>query len=205
MGTQAHSTDAAQPLRRAHRQVALALLALVAGMVALSYAAVPLYRLFCQVTGYGGTTQRAARPPGPVIDRLITVRFDANVSSQLNWTFEPVQREVTLKLGENKLAFYQVRNLSDKATYGTATFNVTPEIAGGYFNKIECFCFKEQRLEAGQRAEMPVSFFIDPALLDTPDTRTIQEITLSYTFFPAAGPKPRESASGGKQQEESGS
>jgi cytochrome c oxidase assembly protein subunit 11 len=157
-------------------------------MVGTSFAAVPLYRMFCQVTGYGGTTQRAKAPSSAVIDRTMTVRFDSNISSSLDWSFRPVQREVQLKLGENSLAFYRAVNRSDKNLTGSATFNVTPEIAGSYFNKIECFCFTEQTLAAGQEVDMPVSFFIDPAILNDPDAKHIEEITLSYTFFKVEKP-----------------
>lgn len=168
-------------------RLALMLALLVAGMVGMSYAAVPLYQLFCQVTGFGGTTQRADRAPDTVTDTLVTVRFDANTAPNLNWSFQPISRQITLKIGENELAFYRVKNLSDHALTGTATFNVTPEIAGSYFNKIQCFCFQEQRLEPGESMEMPVSFFVDPSILDDPDAKSIREITLSYTFFPLAG------------------
>lgn len=168
-----------------HAAVVLPLVLLVAAMTGLSFAAVPLYRLFCQVTGYGGTTQRAASAPVEASDKTITVRFDANVSSELGWDFRPEQREITLKIGENSLAFYRATNATGAPLTGTATFNVTPEIAGGYFNKIECFCFAEQKLAPGQSAEFPVSFFVDPAILSDPDARHIGEITLSYTFFKA--------------------
>jgi len=160
------------------------LVLLVAGMTALSFAAVPLYQLFCQVTGYGGTTQRAVQAPSQIVDRVMTVRLDANVAPGLPWSFRPETREITLKIGENQLGFYKAINLSQKTTVGTATFNVTPEIAGRYFNKIECFCFTEQSLQPGQAADMPVSFFIDPAILDDKDASYLEDITLSYTFFP---------------------
>jgi cytochrome c oxidase assembly protein subunit 11 len=154
-------------------------------MVGLSFAAVPLYRLYCQVTGYAGTTQRAEAASDTVLDRTLTVRFDSNVASELPWVFEPAQRRLELKVGENALAFYKATNTSDHAVTGTAVFNVTPESAGLYFNKIECFCFTEQTLEPGQTADFPVSFFIDPAILSDPDAKNVQEITLSYTFFRA--------------------
>ena len=147
----------------------LACLAAVAGMGALSYAAVPLYRMFCQATGYGGTTQRAEKAPDVVLDRVITVRFDANVTPGMAWTFEPEQRTVDVKVGETTLAFYTATNTSDQPITGEATFNVSPDIAGSYFAKIECFCFKEQRLEAGQPVEMPVSFFVDPTIMKDRD------------------------------------
>ncbi len=165
-------------------RVVLWLVLLVAGMTAMSFAAVPLYQLFCQVTGYGGTTQRSEHAPDLIVDRMMTVRLDANVAPGLPWTFRPETREIKLRIGENRLGFYKATNLSDKTVVGTATFNVTPEIAGRYFNKIECFCFTEQSLEPGQTADMPVSFFIDPAILDDKDAGYLEDITLSYTFFP---------------------
>ncbi|MGK2741489.1 cytochrome c oxidase assembly protein [Tepidicaulis sp. LMO-SS28] len=165
-------------------KIALACAVIVAGMVGLSFAAVPLYQLFCQVTGYGGTTNRAAGDAGAVIEREMTVRFDGNVSSKMPWDFRPASDPVTLKVGETGLAFYEARNTSDKAIVGTATFNVTPQQAGYYFTKIDCFCFTEQRLEPGQRVDMPVTFFIDPAIEDDPQLDSVKTITLSYTFFP---------------------
>lgn len=159
-------------------------LALMTGaMLALSFAAVPLYRIFCQVTGYAGTTQRAEGFSAKVLDRVITVRFDANISSELGWEFRPAQNTMDLKIGQSGLAFYKAANRSSKPLTGTATFNVTPEIAGSYFTKVDCFCFTQQTLKAGQQVDMPVSFYIDPAIMDDPDARRLEEITLSYTFF----------------------
>jgi cytochrome c oxidase assembly protein subunit 11 len=186
--TQPGPTPNARQARNANRRLAVGLALFTAAMVGLSFAAVPLYRIFCQVTGYGGTTQKADVPSARVLDRKITVRFDASISSDLGWTFRPVQREVEIKIGENKLAFYEAFNTTDAPLTGTATFNVTPEIAGGYFNKIACFCFVEQTLQPGQRVDMPVSFFIDPAIMDDPDARRIEEIVLSYTFFKSHKP-----------------
>jgi cytochrome c oxidase assembly protein subunit 11 len=180
--------------QRANARLAFGLLGIAVLMVGLSFAAVPLYRIFCQVTGYGGTTQRADAPSDTVTDREITVRFDATMSSELNWSFQPVERRVTLKIGENRLAFYKAENLSDQKLTGTATFNVTPEIAGIYFSKIDCFCFTEQTLMPHQKVDMPVSFYIDPAILDDPDASRLEEITLSYTFFRAADAEPPEAA-----------
>lgn len=167
-----------------HATVALACAGLVVFMVGAAYAAVPLYQLFCQVTGFAGTTQRAAKPANRVLDRTVTVRFDANVGPGLPWDFAPVEPRQTLRIGENGLASYRVTNTSDRAIVGTATFNVTPEQAGIYFNKLACFCFTEQRLEPGQSVDMPVSYFIDPAIVDDPDASRIGTITLSYTFYP---------------------
>lgn len=165
---------------------ALVLLGAVAGMLGLSYAAVPLYRLFCQVTGYGGTTQVAAETPTTVVDQTVTVRFNADVGKGMPWRFRPAQRSMTLRLGEEGLAIFIAENPTDEAIVASATFNVTPQKAGIYFNKIECFCFTEQRLGPGERVEMPVSFFVDPALLDDPNVREVKTITLSYTFFKLA-------------------
>lgn len=170
-----------------HRTTALLLAGLVAGMVGLAYAAVPLYQLFCQVTGYGGTTQTADVAPAAVLDRDVTVRFDANTNRGLDWEFKPVQVSQTIKIGETGLAFYQATNLSDQPLVGTATFNVTPQAAGYYFSKIDCFCFTEQRLEPGQTIDMPVTYFVDPEIADDPDLDSISTITLSYTFYPKPG------------------
>lgn len=158
---------------------------MVAGMTGMAYAAVPLYDLFCRVTGYGGTTQRAENSYGiQIVDRDIKVRFDANVAPGLSWKFAPETRSVELKLGEQRMVNYYIENDSDRVLTGTATFNVTPQSAGALFNKIECFCFTDTRVEPGERLEMPVVFFVDPALLDEKETRDVQTITLSYTFFP---------------------
>ncbi|WP_265515803.1 cytochrome c oxidase assembly protein [Nitratireductor luteus] len=163
--------------------VALACFGVFAGMVGLSYAAVPLYQLFCQVTGYGGTTQRAEQYSDTILDETITVRFDANTNN-LPWDFKPKQRQVTLKIGETMQIAYLAKNLARTATSGTATFNVSPPLAGAYFNKVECFCFTEQKLEPGQSYEMPVLFFIDPEIVNVPELKNLTEITLSYTFYP---------------------
>ena len=147
-----------------------------------------LYRLFCAATGLGGTTQRADSDSGTVSKQVITVRFDSNVATGLPWRFEPAQREVKVHLGEQKLVFFTAENLSDQAVVGHATFNVTPATTGIYFNKIQCFCFDEERLNAHQKVDMPVVFFVDPALASDPETRDINTITLSYTFFRSANP-----------------
>lgn len=170
-------------------RVALLAASVAAGMVGLSYASVPLYRLFCQVTGFGGTTQRADAAPQHATEQTIRIQFDANTSSGLGWAFHPVQESVTVKIGEQTLAFYKATNISDKPLTGTAVFNVTPVQAGVYFNKIQCFCFTEQLLEPGQSIDMPVSFFVDPEILKDPDAAGIKEITLSYTFYPVDKPK----------------
>ncbi|MSO65575.1 MAG: cytochrome c oxidase assembly protein [Alphaproteobacteria bacterium] len=152
-------------------------------MVGLSYAAVPLYRAFCQLTGLGGTTQRATAAPGVAGERIIRIHFDANVGRSLAWDFKPVQREVSVRIGEETLAFYQAHNPTARTIAGSATFNVTPPQAGIYFRKIQCFCFSEQVLQAGETAAMPVSFFIDPAILHDRNMDDLTSITLSYTFF----------------------
>lgn len=163
--------------------VATACAAVVVGMVGLSYAAVPLYEMFCAVTGYGGTTQRAEAGADQVLDREITVRFDANVARDLSWDVEPDARRMTLRIGETGETFYLARNLSDGASVGTSTFNVSPPQAGLYFNKIECFCFTEQVLQPGERVQMPVSFFVDPEIVNDGDAKFAKHITLSYTFY----------------------
>jgi cytochrome c oxidase assembly protein subunit 11 len=171
--------------KRKNGVVAGAILAVVFGMVGLSFAAVPLYALFCRVTGYDGTTQRADRAPGHVVDRPVTVRLNADTAPNLPWRFAPEERQVTLKLGESSLVFYRAENRSSRPVTGTAVYNVTPEKAGRYFNKIECFCFGEQTLEPGRSVDMPVSFFIDPAMAADRAMDDVQTITLSYTFFRA--------------------
>jgi cytochrome c oxidase assembly protein subunit 11 len=174
--------DPQKPKRR-HSLVALSLAGLVAGMVGLSFAAVPLYRVFCQATGYNGTPQRADAGPKQVLDKTIRIRFDGNVDRGMPWHFAPEKATMDVKIGETALAYFKATNESDHAITGTAVFNVAPEQAGLYFTKIECFCFKQQTLAAGQTAEMPVTFFVDPKIVDDEDTKNIDEITLSYTFY----------------------
>jgi cytochrome c oxidase assembly protein Cox11 len=147
-----------------------------------------LYRLFCAATGFGGTTQRADSDAGAVSDRVITVRFDSNVAPGLPWRFEPLQREVKVHLREQQLAFFTAENLTDEPIVGHSTFNVSPPTTGIYFNKIQCFCFDEERLNARQKVDMPVIFFVDPALASDPETRQVDTITLSYTFFRSVNP-----------------
>lgn len=172
-----------------HRRVGLWAASGAVAMLMLAFASVPLYRIFCQVTGYAGTTQRAAKPAGAVLDRRMTVRFDASVSPGLDWTVQPVDATQTVRIGETSLALYRATNNSTKPLVGTASFNVTPEQTGGFFNKLECFCFTEQRLEPGQSIDMPVSYFIDPAIVQDKDTAHVGMITLSYTFFLVDNPK----------------
>ena len=176
--------------KRRHSILALSLVGLVAAMVGLSFASVPLYRVFCQVTGYGGVPQRAEKAPGEVLDRTVTIRFDGNVDRSLPWTFAPKQQTMDVKIGETALAFFKATNNSSVPVSGRAIFNVSPELAGRYFTKIECFCFKQQTLAAGQTVDMPVTFFVDPKFVDDEDTKDISEITLSYTFYRSDGANP---------------
>lgn len=170
---------------RRNSRVALTVACIAGAMVGVAYAAVPLYDAFCRVTGFGGTTQVAAIGPGAVLDRRMTVRFDANTARGLSWRFEPLQIDQTGAIGETKLAFYEVTNTGRAPVTGTATFNVTPQKAGAYFVKIDCFCFQEQTLQPGQTLRMPVSYFIDPLIAEDPLNDDVGTITLSYTFFPA--------------------
>jgi cytochrome c oxidase assembly protein subunit 11 len=167
----------------------LSLAALVVGMVGLSYAAVPLYDLFCRATGYGGTTMVATEVPNQIGEREMTVRFNADVNRNLPWRFHPVKGSVTVRLGEPTLAFYRVENTSDRLIVGTAAYNVTPLTAGEYFSKIDCFCFTEQVLQPGEVAELPVSFFVDSSIADDPKMDRINTLTLSYTFFEVGNSK----------------
>jgi len=179
----AHAQDSSPIVNpRRHHRIAYVLVLVVAAMVGVAYAAVPLYKIFCQVTGYGGTTQVADANPKGVIDREMTVRFDSNVDGGLPWTVTPA-RPITGKIGSTETINFVAVNNSDKTVTGTAIFNVSPDRAGVYFNKIECFCFTEQTLKPGERVEMPVVFFVDPDLNENKDLDTVREITLSYTFY----------------------
>ena len=164
-----------------NRNIALILLVVAVAMVGAAYAAVPLYRLFCQATGYGGTTRVAEANLKGVIARQVTVRFDANVDG-VPWQITPA-KPITGKIGQVQTAVFMARNLSDKTITGQATFNVTPERTGSYFDKIQCFCFTQQTLKPGETVEMPVTFFVDPDIDKDQDLRTVQDITLSYTFY----------------------
>jgi cytochrome c oxidase assembly protein subunit 11 len=163
--------------------LALNLAALAAGMLMLAYASVPLYKLFCAVTGYGGTTQEAKSAPPKALDRKITIAFNADTDPNLPWDFKPEKRSERVAIGAQSLAFYTAKNLSNHAVTGRAVYNVVPFAAGSYFVKIDCFCFKEQTLAAGEKAHMPVSFYVDPNIVNDPDLKGIETITLSYTFF----------------------
>lgn len=174
------------PGGRSNRRTLLVLALVVSGMVGLAYASVPLYQLFCKVTGYGGTTQVADTNADFIIpNHPVKVRFDANVNPALNWRFEPVDAPVTLNPGEEVVINYRATNLGDAPSTGTSTFNVTPVKAGPHFMKLDCFCFIEQTLQPGESVLMPVRFFIDPEITASMDTADIREIILSYTFFPA--------------------
>ena len=174
--------------RFSNQTIVVSCVAFFFSMVGLAYASVPLYQLFCQITGFGGTTQVAEAASDTVLDRTINVRFDANMTPGLPWRFQPVQRQVTVKIGEIAEVAYESESLSALSTTGTASFNVTPPAAGAYFNKMECFCFTEQTLEPGEVANMPITFFVDPAIVDAKETRNLETITLSYTFYPVDEP-----------------
>ena len=170
-------------------QVVAVCLAVIGAMTGLTAYSPTLYRLFCAVTGYGGTTQRADSSPGAVSDRVVTVEFDTNVAKDMPWRFAPEQEAVRVHLGEQKLVFFSAENLSDQPVVGHATFNVAPPTTGAYFKKIQCFCFDEERLEAHQKVDMPVVFFVDPAMAADPTTDHVEAITLSYTFFRSLAPE----------------
>ncbi|MBX9946852.1 MAG: cytochrome c oxidase assembly protein [Reyranella sp.] len=181
MSPQATDLDAG----RKNARLARRLVAVVVGMVGLAYASAPLYDLFCRTTGFGGTPVVAQPGERPVLDRVVAVRFDSNVEPNLPWRFEPLEREVRLRVGEERLAFYRVTNVSQRPIVGTATYNVTPEPAGPWFNKLQCFCFTEQLLQPGQSVDMPVVFFVDPDMDKDRRYDNVRTITLSYTFFEA--------------------
>ena len=168
---------------KSNRTVAINLAAIALGMLMLAYASVPLYRIFCAATGFGGTTRRVEANYGKAGERVIHVRFNGDVDPKLPWKFEPIERTVDVNVGENRLIAFKATNLSRFPTKGTATYNVTPFSAGKYFNKIQCFCFEQQSLAPGQTANLPVSFFIDPAIVNDPLAGKVSNITLSYTFF----------------------
>lgn len=159
--------------------------AIVAGMVGMAYAAVPLYDLFCRVTGYGGTTQIAQYDSTQILDREVTVRFDASNARGFPWEFEPLQTSMTVRVGETALAFYRATNTSDRPVTGVASYNVTPFKMGPYFSKLECFCFTEQTLQPGESMDMPVIFFMDPLMDEEDRLDDVRTVTLSYTFWSA--------------------
>ena len=166
-------------------RLAWRLVAVVGGMLALAYAASPLYDMFCRATGFGGTPQVAQEGERPILSRTVNVRFDSNVDANLPWRFTPLEREVKVKLGEERLVHYRMTNVSQRPIVGTSTYNVTPETAGAWFNKLQCFCFTEQLLLPGQSMDMPVVFFVDPEMDKDRRYDNIRTVTLSYTFFEA--------------------
>jgi cytochrome c oxidase assembly protein subunit 11 len=172
-------------LRRKNARTGLTVLAVVVGMVGVSFAAVPLYDLFCRVTGFGGTTQTAEALPGVVLDRTVTINFNADTDRGMPWNFEPEQRRIDVKLGQKGLTAYHAHNNATTPVTGTAVYNVTPLKAGKYFHKIQCFCFGEQTLKPGEDVAMPVMFFVDPKMNDDPNMDDVKTITLSYTFYKA--------------------
>jgi cytochrome c oxidase assembly protein subunit 11 len=185
-------------LERAKRRSGIFSVLLVAGMVAAAYASVPLYRIFCQVTGFGGTTNRANLAAVPdaatmraLAGRTIKIRFDSNMAPGMVWRFAPKDREQTIKIGEKRMAYFVATSNADVPTTGRAIFNVSPDTAGKYFRKIACFCFTEQTLGPRETVDMPVTYFVDPEILNDPDASKIDEITLSYTFFPVDNPAPK--------------
>ncbi len=184
------SVQAARPATRNNGLVVGLCLAFVGGMVGMSFAAVPLYRMFCEFTGYNGTTQRVEQMSDVVLDKDVTVSFDPNVASGLPWEFKAVTREVTMKIGETVKVDFTVQNKSDKVSVGQARFNVTPMQAAAYFNKVQCFCFERTELKPGEKRDMPVVFYIDPEIVKHVETNTVRAITLSYTFYLQDDAKP---------------
>ena len=177
------------PGARQNRKVGLIAAGAALAMLGLGYASVPLYRMFCQATGFNGTTQRATAAQAAGVQatgRPITIRFDGNVASGMPWQFRPEKVTQDGHIGERKMAFFIAKNTSNRPIVGRALFNVTPEQTGAYFHKIQCFCFNEQRLEAGEEVRMPVIYYVDPEMLNDPNARDVPEITLSYTFMEAA-------------------
>lgn len=178
-----------------HHRTALVAAVMAFAMLGLGFAAVPLYRIFCQVTGFNGTTQRASAAQVAALDapeqaagRTLSVRFDSNVAPGMGWEFRPERQRMSVDVGNRSMAIFIARNLSDKPVTGRASFNVTPTQAGAYFTKIQCFCFTEQTLQPGQQVRMPVLFYVDRKILDDPDNDDVQEVTLSYTFYPVEQP-----------------
>lgn len=177
--------DTDQELAKKNARIGLLVLGVVAGMVGLSFASVPLYDLFCSVTGFGGTTQVSEALPENIIDRTVTIKFNADTARGMPWEFKPEMREIDVKLGERGLTAFSARNKMPRPTSGTAIYNVTPLKAGKYFHKIQCFCFDEQTLQGGEQVSMPVLFYVDPKMDEDPNMDDVKAITLSYTFFKA--------------------
>lgn len=183
-----------ETIQKSNRRLAVVCVGFFVGMIGMAYAAVPLYDMFCRVTGYNGTTQRVEQYSQTVLDKEITVRFDANIANGLGWDFKPKQREVTLKIGETIQVAYEATNITSRPLGGRATFNVTPQAAGAYFMKVECFCFTFNVLQPGETMEMPVVFYVDPEIVGVEELKNINALTLSYTFFPMSGEKPEVSS-----------
>ncbi len=182
---------------RRNRQVLMLLTGLVAGMIGLAYASVPLYELFCRVTGFGGTTQRAETAPATIADpnlRSVTVSFSADIAPDLPWRFYPARNKIEARIGETYRATYIAENLSDREITGSASFNVSPDLFGAYFVKIQCFCFERQTLKPHERVEMPVVFYLDPAMEQDAYLKRLSDVTLAYTFF-RAEPAPADQSS----------
>lgn len=179
------TAPAPRPRKGQDARVVVYLLGVVVLMGALSWAAVPFYNWFCRVTGFAGTTNVATSLSDTILDQDVRVRFDANVMPGMGWTFRPVQREMTLKIGQDALAYYEAINTTDQPITGRASYNVAPDSAGYFFDKIECFCFTEQTLQPGERVLMPVNFYVDPDIVNDRDARAVRDITLSYTFYRA--------------------
>ena len=172
-----------RPIRPDLRKKAMPLVGVVLGMAGLAWAAVPLYDMFCRVTGFGGTTQVSAEGSDRILDRTVTVRFTASTVRGMPWEFKPVTKPVNIHIGETALAFYEAYNPTDRVIAGSASYNVSPFSVGGYFTKIDCFCFTEQVLQPGERVTMPVTFYVDPEIVDDAETDKVHTITLSYTFY----------------------
>ncbi|HZF74311.1 MAG TPA: cytochrome c oxidase assembly protein [Acetobacteraceae bacterium] len=170
-------------LARRNRRVAGIAFGVVFTMVGVSFAAVPLYDLFCRMTGFGGTPMIGQAAPAQPGELVVTVRFNANTHPNLPWRFEPAQPATQLRVGEEGVGFYTARNIADRPVTGVSTYNVTPEVAGKYFHKVACFCFEEQTLAPGQQVDMPLAFWVDPKIAENPNTRGIRTITINYTFF----------------------
>ena len=172
-----------RPTPKELRRKMIPLVGVAFGMLGMAYAAVPLYDLFCRVTGFGGRPMERTEGASEVLDRTITVRFDASTAADMPWEFEPVQTTAEIRVGETGLAFYEAHNPTDRAITGTASFNVAPFSMGGYFVKIECFCFQEQTLEPGETVKMPVTYYVDPEMVEDDETVGVTKVTLSYTFY----------------------
>lgn len=192
-------TGAASPKRISNLAIAGACLAFFGGMIGMSYAAVPLYQIFCQVTGYNGTTRRAEQASDVILDQKVSVHFDTNVGAGLPWTFEPDQRDTTLRIGETVEVRFHARNNSSEAWTGRAAYNVSPHYAGSFFNKLECFCFTDMTLKPGEEIDMPVVFFVDPDIVNQPEFVGLKQLTLSYTFYPSKDDKPVAAAPAGTE------